>query len=308
MAKSPWILYGASGKVGNIVLQKSNGKTVIRERVETVKNPRSTDQQTQRMKNATVMAAYSTLKPICDHSFEGVSYGAKSMQFFLKENYKVLNGLENPVFNLRSNKTLMQNPYLISKGSIVTNIEPAIDSSETFAKAFKINLPSTSLATMTVKQFHEACGIEIGDQITLLTAVTLDGAAVNVYGNDSQTDASLIYSRIVFNPEKADSLLLNTAVEEGEVWNPANFAPESLVAPSMRILCMSFTDSGMVEFCPQVNGGQNIAIGCIISRKTDTVWNRSTSYLAPLVGWMSNKSPIYSYLPTGEKFLNNAIV
>lgn len=66
MAKSPWILYGATGKVGNIVLQRTSGKTVVRELVESVKNPRSLDQQTQRMKISTLMGAYSTLKDICN--------------------------------------------------------------------------------------------------------------------------------------------------------------------------------------------------------------------------------------------------
>ena len=217
MAKSPWILYGATGKVGNVVLQRSNGNTIIRELVEKIKNPRSADQQTQRMKISTIMSAYSTLKSICDHSFEGVSNGAKCMQYFMRKNYSVLNGVENPAYNLRLNKSYMPNPLLVSEGSLKPNLANGKTNDQHFAVSFP-GVP-TNMATMTVQQFHDLIGIEIGDQITVLVAYSDDSSEVYDYGGIAQKESLLKCARYIFDPEKAslEGMQLQKGKNQGEL-------------------------------------------------------------------------------------------
>lgn len=90
MAKGNMLLGMARGKVGDIVFTRRNGEQVTRPRVRRVKNPKTEGQQIQRMIFASVIAAYSRCKSICDHSFEGVKYGADSQAKFMSENLKRL--------------------------------------------------------------------------------------------------------------------------------------------------------------------------------------------------------------------------
>ena len=90
MAKGNMLLGYARGKVGDLVFTRRNGEQVTRPRVRVVNNPKTEGQQIQRMIFASVIAAYSRCKSICDHSFEGVKYGADSQAKFMSENLKRL--------------------------------------------------------------------------------------------------------------------------------------------------------------------------------------------------------------------------
>ena len=82
-------MYGAEGKVGNKVYYRQNGKTVARE-VVTPKNPKTNAQTLQRVIVKQVGKMYAAMKTICDHSFEGVTYGAQSAAKFRKLNANYL--------------------------------------------------------------------------------------------------------------------------------------------------------------------------------------------------------------------------
>ena len=81
MAEMNQEMYGATGKVGNKVYYRANGKTVSRELV-TPKNPKTDLQTIQRVIAAQVGKSYQKFKDICDHSFEGVTNGAQCMNRF----------------------------------------------------------------------------------------------------------------------------------------------------------------------------------------------------------------------------------
>ena len=77
MAEANFQNYGASGKIGNQVYYRtSSGKTGVREKV-TPKNPKTNAQTLQRVIIAQTGLMYKAFKSICDHSFEGVTMGAK---------------------------------------------------------------------------------------------------------------------------------------------------------------------------------------------------------------------------------------
>ena len=86
-----------SGRVGNVVFRKGAKANIVSQRPAAVKNPRSDLQQIQRAYIKTVASAYSVFKAICDHSFEGISYGGPSMHYFNKINYPVVSGAKKAV-------------------------------------------------------------------------------------------------------------------------------------------------------------------------------------------------------------------
>lgn len=73
------------GKLGNIVGYKGRGgKRLARIRQTEVYNPKTEAQTIQRMILATASKAYSRMKGIVDHSFQGVQYGGASQSYFVK--------------------------------------------------------------------------------------------------------------------------------------------------------------------------------------------------------------------------------
>lgn len=81
MAKNSGIIQ-FTGKLGELVgAQGQDGRTIIRQRRYTIKNPKTDAQCAQRMIFATAGQAVAQLKPILNNSFEGKSFGAKSIQY-----------------------------------------------------------------------------------------------------------------------------------------------------------------------------------------------------------------------------------
>lgn len=130
MAKGNMLLGYARGKVGDLVFTRRNGEQVTRPRVRVVNNPKTEGQQIQRMIFASVIAAYSRMKSICDHSFEGVKYGADSQAKFMSENLKRLRAfypkdqdpnnkpIDSMAFVLPNDKAMAGAGLIIARGSI----------------------------------------------------------------------------------------------------------------------------------------------------------------------------------------------
>lgn len=83
------------GRVGNDVYSIGlNGagkkQQVVRSLAEVVANPQTTAQMKGRMIMSTIMQAASVLRPIIDHSFDGIASGQPSISEFIKRNYKLI--------------------------------------------------------------------------------------------------------------------------------------------------------------------------------------------------------------------------
>ena len=63
-----------------------NGQQITKDRVQTVANPKTQKQQFQRAIMATVMAAYSEMKAIEDHAFQGKKKGSENQREFMSRN------------------------------------------------------------------------------------------------------------------------------------------------------------------------------------------------------------------------------
>lgn len=303
-----------SGKVGNVVYRNRGGENIASEKPATVKNPRSNAQQRQRMVFATVSAAYSAMKEICDHSFEGITYGANNMAEFMKRNLSIMKS-RTKNFNSKGNPYMIVNPYLISRGSLQTipidadqlGITNANGATEILIHIPTMTLSSSNEATYTVEQLHKDLGIEIGDQITLLgVSNTKNGERISSGVAPVQYQTSFVYARLVFDSAKAKGILFT----DGAL-NEENLAPESQNYNAV-ILNANSNGFGLKSDLWEVTGDDLCAAAVIISRKTGNDWMRSTQSLVTNEDTVSveytDADMLPSYLPTGEKYLNNATV
>lgn len=120
------------GRIGSDVYSvgknsKGEKQQVVRSLAETVANPRTESQMFGRMVMSTVMQAVSALKPIIDHSFDGVPTGQPSISEFIRRNYALVkeDAIANPAagntFGLvkYQEKGVKGGRYVISSGAVI---------------------------------------------------------------------------------------------------------------------------------------------------------------------------------------------
>lgn len=179
MAKGNLFLGHARGKVGSLVFSRQNGEQVTRALNTRPKNPQTDQQIVQRAIAGTVMYAYSYLQEICNHSFEGIAYGAKSQQYFTKVNMDLLRQLysANPtntntmMFSKKNSKSAVANSYIISKGSIYnTPIKPELVLEEGDREYHLANIKFPDIKNEeTVQDYLASIGLaKAKDQMTLI--------------------------------------------------------------------------------------------------------------------------------------------
>lgn len=123
MAKSKSFFGLRRGSTKTLTFQVNGGVQITKDRVEIVKNPRTVSQMTQRMVMATASAAYAAMREICNHSFEGISYGQECMSKFISENAKLLRENMSAAtskfgYNEYRDRGLKVGAYLLSDGTL----------------------------------------------------------------------------------------------------------------------------------------------------------------------------------------------
>lgn len=168
----------ARGSVGDLTFYRRNAQQITRVRSRVVKNPKTLAQQMQRAIMRTAVSAYGVLKVICDHSFEGVAYGADSYAKFLKLNLDMLRGQaseggENAKSFLPAGfNGLVAMPWILSKGSIAWSGLTSLSAQDGVYIYFNAPfLQSQTIETVTYKAVADALGLQQGDQITLIAAL-----------------------------------------------------------------------------------------------------------------------------------------
>lgn len=167
------------GSVGDLTFYRRNSQQVTRARARVVKNPKTLQQQMQRAIMRTAVEAYKVLKEICDHSWEGVAYGANSYAEFQRQNMAMLRriaaaGGENAKSFLPSGfNGLVAMPWILSKGSIAwAGIDESLTAFDGDYIDFNVKFPqSVQINTITYAQLASALGLQQGDQITLISAL-----------------------------------------------------------------------------------------------------------------------------------------
>lgn len=278
----------------------ANGQTIIRE-VVTPKNPRTESQLVQRIIMKTVMQAYSTMKAITDHSFEGIAPGAATMAEFMRRNLnavreKVASALAQGygyddiwAFTPLKSEIYSPNEYIISKGSLPV-VPSFIGSTYCYIDALGAN---------TYQEIINKFGLQRGDQLTFVTIQGTTPARTQFY-----------FVRVILDPRNADGTeapLSSTFVGADNKINLPNPRNEG------EFLTLTYTE-GQVRW--NFSGQERTACGIITSRRDGESWLRSNCTLASksssVAGFWPTLGECLSMLESGDietrskLYLNNA--
>ena len=294
MAQSKSFFGLRRGSTKTLTFSVYNGKQVTKDRVTDVKNPRSSMQMKQRAIMATALRGYSALKEICDHSFEGVTYGQKSMNYFVAENARMIRAAA-PNVNLSFSKgNSVSNAYIISKGTLPGIVVTTSTSGNKLTFNMSVNQISES---PTFGEFMNCFGAtHIDDLVTIVTLVDNPGANASMYW--------IRFRRTQENENKAigggslpHNIMEELAESEDFDTNIDNFTPTDFPV-TISTSTVVFGD-GTDKSNPQPQ-----SLGIIVSRKSDTGWMRSPSTMVNLNNKFNYTEAIASYPESGEKILN----
>lgn len=270
MAKTGFWLRGASGKFAGAALQRgSNGETIIRE-IVAPSNPKTQAQMIQRIIMATVGTAYSAMKAITDHSYEGKKKGQETMSAFRSFNLnllrdKVTAAVEQGIdlydiyaMSPLGSKLFCLNGYQISRGSL-PQVSTSIDSTTNMWYGVM------DLAENTYQGVLDAYGLQRGDQLTFVT----------VEPDRNSRNHTFHFARVILDPMNDDGSqaeLSQTFIADGRVNKPSKRNEGGFEA-------LMFSD-GKVKF----RMGQVGGCGIIVSRQNvDKSWRRSDCTLTVVV-------------------------
>lgn len=216
MSKGNLFLGTARGKVGDVVMYRREGKQMSRVRVRTIANPRSENQAKNRALLSTLGTAYSYMKGICDHSFQGKSKASQNAQEFQKRNQSLARTLtdslsldsENYNFNLKGENVLIPNPYTISRGTLpVVELANPLNADQ---KSDGIGLPAIFFAagfedaTITYQGMCDLLGVEKGTQITFC-GIYDDTFDETTYATRSPKGyGNFHFARVILEPSSGD--------------------------------------------------------------------------------------------------------
>lgn len=143
-------------------------KQAMRERVYEISNPQSNSQVSQRMKLLPAQRVQQQLLSVLKRSWQGVEYGGKSLNQFMKYALKMTEGIP---FVDKGDDRSIPGSYLISKGTI-----PQVFTTVEDIDIHNTTLPATGTDATPWGQQSQAmidAGVcEQGDQITFVVCIT----------------------------------------------------------------------------------------------------------------------------------------
>lgn len=122
MAKSKSFFGLRRGSTKSHTYSILNGQQITKDRVQTVANPKTQKQQFQRAIMASVMAAYSEMKEIEDHAFQGKKKGSENQREFMSRN---LVAMRNAFLQYQDNNTAVTNQKFFAVGPKTPTVLPA---------------------------------------------------------------------------------------------------------------------------------------------------------------------------------------
>lgn len=178
MAKSNSFFGLRRGSTKSLTFAVNDGMQITKDRVTQVKNPRSKAQMAQRCLLKTISLAYSSMKSILDHSFEGVSYGALSMRHFQSINFNLVKAARFATaktigYAKYGDSTPNLGQYVIAQGSLN---QPNFHAFTLTVQGSGISIAVSDVTT--VADFATKLGIGIGEMITICAQIQSNKNAV----------------------------------------------------------------------------------------------------------------------------------
>lgn len=289
MAKGNLLLGTARKSIGDITMYRRNGQQVARVRVRKIANPKSEPQMVQRIVMNTVAQAYSRLKMVCNHSFEGITPGSANMARFMRLNLSTLRGrlvrsgedmnLEECFIPVGS-KFLVPNEYILAQGSL-PSVKPFITTTQPEGADYPTFVAGLPQVANTYQGIITKFGLQRGDQLTFVVIAGSTASIVDSIQDEHQvypnfSDCNVLYTRVILDPTNADG------------------TPAELSTPFLNdgdINLPSPNNDGNTRFTWEYdNASYNItlalpewdvfAIGVIVSRRgSDGEWDRSNAQM-----------------------------
>lgn len=282
MAKSSSFFGLRRGSTKSLTFSVMDGRQITKDRVTEVKNPRTIMQMNQRCLIKTISLAYSSMKSIVDHSFEGYTYGSQSMRRFSSVNFPLVKAASysaQSVFGFASYKDSTPNmgQFKISEGSLSAPQENAFAISFTDNKMYLAVAPEAA----DIEQLVSALGVTKGDIVTTCALV-----------QDKDMNARFVWVRLII---PADATALTAVQVESN-------APTSVNTKNGISVAVQFTsDAG-------INAETAALYGIIRSQKATSGYKRSTAFLRAKVGEPvyrdSFKDALATY-PKGTEYILN---
>ena len=178
MAKSNSFFGLRRGSTKSLTFAVNDGMQITKDRVTQVKNPRSKAQMAQRCLLKTISLAYSSMKSILDHSFEGVSYGALSMRHFQSINFNLVKAARFATaktigYAKYGDSTPNLGQYVIAQGSLN---QPNFNAFNIAVQGSGISIAVSDVTT--VADFATKLGIGLGEMITICAQIQSNKNAV----------------------------------------------------------------------------------------------------------------------------------
>lgn len=288
MAQSKSFFGLRRGSTKTLTFSVYNGKQVTKDRVTDVKNPRSSAQMKQRAIMATALRGYSALKEICDHSFEGVTYGQPSMNHFVSLNARMIRAAA-PSVNLSLSKgNSVSNAYIIAKGSI-----PSVGVSAN-ENQFRISMTIPE-SGFTFGSFMSQLGAtQVGDMATFVMLCDNSGA-----------NASLYWVRLKLTEDnKAKSIPTTSDTDIIEHLTEGSDYETNIDNFSVGDFSISTNKAEGYIYVEETSTSGARSLGVILSRKSDTGWLRSSSTMVNLTNTFNYNEALATYPESGQKILN----
>lgn len=270
------------GRIGSDVYSvgkdgKGARQQVVRSLAEQVANPRSSAQMFGRMVMSTVMQTVSALKPIIDHSFDGIATGQPSISEFIRRNYALVkaDAEAHPAagnyfgLNKYQEKGAKGGHYIVSNGSVQLPTTVSIASN-----FMTIDLSGGAL---TVGGLKAALGLSADGYLTAVVVAAPDGAA---------------FARVRLTTSLSD----DTTITSGNV--ASLFTIESNVTVTVTL------SSNKISF-QLTHSGDLMASGVIVSEKIAGAWQHNQCILSGDGDYSFPANTALPTYPTGaQMFLN----
>lgn len=307
MARGNMLLGTTRGKLGDVVFYRRNGKQAQRTRV-TPSNPKSEAQCRNRMIMHTLSTAASRLKKVVDHSFEGVRYGQKSTNHFIKINHAMAKAIAAKTaasipdgigksFCLKGANNLALLNYEISRGqlsmkdyAIFTDLAN-VRGAELLGTQFGNLLGNMANAADYEAKLAEL-GLVPGDQLTIVAVATTGTEAAAYEATGASADEMYVeFARIVFkNSDEIDFSAPFAFLQEDSGFYAIN--------PSVAVLQRTSEWVGNVVFTAEDGSSgstSNIAVSVKISGNlTLTAMGLIRSQLGE-GGWLRSNARLVCY-------------
>lgn len=261
------------GKIGETVgFTGMRGQAFLRKTNATVKNPRTTGQNVQRMILATVGTSIGHLSEVLNSSVQGKSRGAETLAYLRGEWMRqlrvqnIFDASNTLRYAVKGYSGFTPNPYILSKGTLYG---PATTMSQQYLAMNSDDLTAPD-AVKTATQLFPT--IALGDQITLIACYKESGAAP--YYNEQPI--SVAYLRFAFKDDSVPALITN---EDTTLRLNPDAIDLSKAAGAWRSVIVRNDGTGVGAFdMTRISRGDIVAGALLVSNLEGN--KRSTSYLS----------------------------